>query len=505
MQEPNIILDMLNQRSLLNHQIDKIYRYLYNPEWYYIAYRKLYKNGNNDEVIDDIIIKKINKIIEKIRLQKYQWSKTKVIENDKKKKLTVGEWSDKLVQEVLRMILSAIYEPKFSNSSHGFRINRNCDTALTMISQKFRGCMWFIKCSMTTFFDHNILLNILSKTIKDGRFIELIRKMLKANNFNNEFIYGKTYSGMPQGGILLPLFINIYFNELDQFIEDNLKSKFNKEERRKVDKAYNRKKSNIEKIRRKLKKITTKEQHQLSSKEPIRYSNFRRLEYIRYGNESIISLIGTYKEAVEIKDLIYMFLKDELNLELSSNDIQIIKSRKKPVKFLGYNIMVQICNTKITNKSRNVNGVIGLFIPDDIIQEKLKKYSKNGKPIHLTQLIDDSIFNIIYKYQNDFKGIAQYYKYARNQQLLSKLKWFMEVSMMKTIARKLKTSCAKIYKKYGACKEVNGKYYKIIQYSIVDKNGKMKTAYFGGIPLKRTTPNGISKIDDIIHDYYIYQ
>lgn len=475
MQESNIILDMLNQRSLLNHQIDKIYRYLYNPEWYYIAYRKLYKNGNNDEVIDDIIIKRINKIIEKIRLQKYQWSKTKVIENNKKKKLTVGEWSDKLVQEVLRMILSAIYEPKFSNSSHGFRINRNCDTALTMISQKFRGCMWFIKCSMTIFFDHNILLNILSKTIKDGRFIELIRKMLKANNFNNEFIYGKTYSGMPQGGILLPLFINIYFNELDQFIEDNLKGKFNKE------------------------------QHQLSSKEPIRYSNFRRLEYIRYGNESIISLIGTYKEATEIKDLIYKFLKDKLNLELSSKDIQIIKSREKPVKFLGYNIMVQMCNTKITNKSRNVNGVIGLFIPDDIIQEKLKKYSKNGKPIHLTQLIDDSIFNIIYKYQNDFKGIAQYYKYARNQQLLSKLKWFMEVSMMKTIARKLKTSCAKIYKKYGARKEVNGKYYKIIQYSTVDKNGKTKTTYFGGIPLKRTIPNGISKIDDIIHNYYVYQ
>ena len=522
MQKPEVVLDILNKRSLNKLEIRDIYRCLLNKEWYLIAYNKLAKNkgvltsSETGETIDGMCLKRIDNIIEELMHEKYSWHKSRVIEISKKsggfRKLSVAEWRDKLLQEVLRMILSAIYEPRFSEASHGFRSGRGCHTALTRIKQKSRGCEWFIEGDITKCFDtinHEILLDILKKTIKDGRFIELIRKMLKAGKFSKDFVYGKTYSGTPQGGVLSPLLANIYLNELDQYIETVLYQKYNKEEKRPLNKIYVRISGQIQRSWKKYKETKDpdilenihkleKIRRKMPTKEDINNCEFRRLSYTRYADDWIISFTGTKEEAIAIRDEIKHFLYNNLKLELNNDKTKITNSKKDYARFLGYNIGIQISNNTIIKGKRYVNGEIGFFIPDDVINEKIRKYTKNGKACHLSERINETEFDIITLYQAELRGIAQYYKFARNQHKLNTLKFYMETSLLRTLAAKHKTHISVIRKLYGGTKEVDGYNYKVIKKTIIDKNNKAHTAYFGAIPFKRVVAVDNVRIEDII-------
>jgi group II intron reverse transcriptase/maturase len=140
--------------------------------------------------------------------------------NGKLRPLGIPTFRDKLVQEVCRMILEIIYEPLFSNCSHGFRPNRSCHTALRDV-RKWSGITWFIEYDIKGYFDninHEILMKVLKKQIDDKRFLKLIREMLKCG-YMEDWEYHKTYSGSPQGGVISPILSNIYLHELDKFIE----------------------------------------------------------------------------------------------------------------------------------------------------------------------------------------------------------------------------------------------------------------------------------------------
>ncbi|MFR1991874.1 MAG: reverse transcriptase domain-containing protein [Oscillospiraceae bacterium] len=228
------ILARISQNSLANKEevFTKLYRYLLRPDIYFVAYKNLYANngaatkGVNEDTADGFSEAKIDSIIKALADETYQpmpVRRTYIQKKNNRKKLRplgIPTFTDKLVQEVLRMILEAVYEPIFLDVSHGFRPKRSCHTALKQLRREFNGTRWFVEGDIKGCFDninHAVLVGLLNNKIKDARITKLIYKFLKAGYLEN-WQYHKTYSGTPQGGIISPLLANIYLHELDKFV-----------------------------------------------------------------------------------------------------------------------------------------------------------------------------------------------------------------------------------------------------------------------------------------------
>jgi retron-type reverse transcriptase len=244
MRTAQTVLTVIQERGKQHKPIERVYKLLFNRDFYLNAYAKLYPNngamtkGVTDETVDGMSIQKIDRMIELLREEKYQWKPARreyiPKKNGKKRPLGIPTWGDKLLQEVMREILEAYYEPQFSNHSHGFRPNRGCHTALQEI-QIWKGTRWFIEGDISKYFDtidHDVLLKILEKNIHDGRFLRLISNMLKAG-YLDDWKFNQTISGTPQGGVISPLLANIYLNEFDQWIENTLIPQYTKGKRQK--------------------------------------------------------------------------------------------------------------------------------------------------------------------------------------------------------------------------------------------------------------------------------
>ena len=256
-----------------------------------------------------------------------------------------------------RRLLESIYEPQFSVHSHGFRPNLSCHTALKEIRNTFTGTRWFIEGDIKGFFDnidHHVLIGILRKKIQDEKFINLIWKFLRAG-YVEDWVFHKTYSGAPQGGIISPLLSNIYLNELDQYVEQYIEN-YNKGDKRTHNIAYHNLASKIAKRKTNNKRdwsTLTEEQKEERLKElkalykelqshdskDLFDPNYRRLKYVRYADDFILGVIGSKKEAEQIKHDLKTFLKEHLKLELSDEKTLITHS-KKNASFLGYDIRV---------------------------------------------------------------------------------------------------------------------------------------------------------------------
>lgn len=241
MQPTMEILERTKKNSETNKEevFTRLYRYLLRPDLYFIAYKKLYSNngastkGVNDDTADGFSEDKIAKIIASLADESYMPNPSRRTYlkkvNGKMRPLGIPTFTDKLIQEVLRMILEAVYEPLFMDCSHGFRPGKGCHTALKSVKYQFNGVRWFIEGDIKGCFDninHEVLVGIISKKIKDARLTKLIYKFLKAG-YLEDFQYNNTYSGTPQGGIISPLLANIYMHELDKFVEKQ-SSMFNK-------------------------------------------------------------------------------------------------------------------------------------------------------------------------------------------------------------------------------------------------------------------------------------
>lgn len=226
-----------NSKKHPDEVFTKLYRYLLRPDIYLVAYQHLYANkgagtkGVNNDTADGFSEAYIERIIESLRNETYQPKPVRRTyiqkSNGKKRPLGLPVFTDKLIQEVLRMILEAVYEPNFSDNSHGFRPKRSCHTALTQLKKEFTGARWFIEGDIKGCFDnidHKVLINLIQRKIKDARFLKLIQLFLRAGYIDN-WKYNATFSGCPQGGIISPILSNIYLNELDVFIM-KIKEKF---------------------------------------------------------------------------------------------------------------------------------------------------------------------------------------------------------------------------------------------------------------------------------------
>jgi len=259
MQTAATTLTVIHSRGERGLHLERVYRSLFNPELYLLAYANLYSNqgamtrGITRETVDGMSLAKVNSIIEEIKTERFRWTPVRRTyipkANGKMRPLGIPTWRDKLVQEVIRLILESYYEPQFSDASHGFRPVRGCHTALTTIERTWKGTKWFVEGDIKGCFDnihHRVLLKILSKKIHDGRFIALVEGLLTAG-YLEDWTYNRTYSGTPQGGVVSPVLANIYLNEFDSFVTGELIPEFTKGPKRATNKVYERLRSRAKK------------------------------------------------------------------------------------------------------------------------------------------------------------------------------------------------------------------------------------------------------------------
>lgn len=231
MQSTNTYLELLHERGIKGLSLERVYRQLFNKNLYLTAYGRIYRNagattpGVTDETVDAMSLDKIDTIIEALRLERYQWKparRTYIPKKDgRQRPLGLPTWSDKLLAEVIRMILDAYFDGQFSNHSHGFRSGRGCHTALREIYYAWGGTIWLIEGDISQCFnalDHELLLSTLKEHIHDGRFIHLIQKLLDAG-YLEDWKFNRTLSGVPQGSIASPILSNILPDKLDKYVE----------------------------------------------------------------------------------------------------------------------------------------------------------------------------------------------------------------------------------------------------------------------------------------------
>jgi group II intron reverse transcriptase/maturase len=509
MREADTIIGLISERGKKGLPLERVYKLLFNRNLYLEAYGKIYRNagamthGVTDETPDGMSLEKIDAIIKALRYERYEWLPARRVyipkKKGKKRPLGMPVWSDKLVQEVIRTVLNAYYDPQFSEHSHGFRPERGCHTALREIYHTWVGATWFIEGDIKGCYDnldHELLLKTLEEKIHDGRFIKLMKKLLEAG-YMEEWTFHRTLSGVPQGGVVSPVLSNILLNKLDTFVETVLIPKYTRGSKRSVNPEYHRlitlswyhrKKGNIEKAE------ALRNQAQTLPSVRTNDPDYRRLNYVRYADDMLLGFVGPRSEAEEIKQQLRTFLREELKLELSEEKTLITHARSEAARFLGYEITTLQDNAKRTKKKtnnqgtetmcRSVNSRIGLRVPKDIIEAKCQRYLKGKEAIHRAELLNDSDYAIVTAYQLEYRGIANYYRLAYNLHQLSKLKWVMEVSLTKTLAAKHQMSVKKAYEKYGATLAVKGKEYKGLQASIPRKEKLPLVATWGGIPLQ---------------------
>ena len=517
MRSPERVLNSLNEHSKdSSYKFERLYRILFNEELFYVAYQKIASNGgsttkgSDGRSIDGMSLARIETLIASLKDESYQPHPSRRVhipkKNGKTRPLGIPAFEDKLVQEVVRMILEAIYEGHFETTSHGFRPKRSCHTALLHIQKTFSGAKWFIEGDIKGFFDnidHDVLVGILRERISDDRFIRLIRKFLKAG-YVEDWTFHNTYSGTPQGGIVSPILANIYLDKLDKYVKEYIQH-FDKGTKRRPGKESNNLANERKRTVRKLKKVKDGTEKaalvaRLKAIEQERAAfpngdemdeSYRRLKYIRYADDFILGVIGSKEEAQRIKEDIKSFLSASLALELSEEKT-LITHTGKSAKFLGYEITV----TRNNHQRRDVQGRlrrtygkrVRLNVSMATLRDKLLEYGameiklRNGKEIWKPKCRSGLIFNddleILDRYNRETVGFCNYYLIANNCVVLHNFRYIMEYSMYKTFAGKYRSTVRKINKKYRLNKLFTVKY---------EQKGVIKSRTFYKTSFKRRT------------------
>lgn len=397
MRSPQNVLESLSSKACnSNYRYQRLYRNLYNPEFYLIAYQKIQaKQGNmtagtDGKTVDGIGMKRINALIARLKDFSYQPAPARRTyipkANGKKRPLGIPSFDDKLVQEVVRMILESIYEPTFLNTSHGFRPKRSCHTALQYVQKNFTGVKWFVEGDIKGCFDHvdhHALVNILRRRIQDEHFIGLIWKFLKAGYMEN-WVYHNTYSGTPQGSIISPILANIYLNELDVFMAQYAQT-FRQGNKRRINPAYkkplDKRRGKQEWLKRNESKISPEQKATVMAEineinqylRTIPYvdpmdDSYKRLVYVRYADDFLIGVIGSKADAKQVKIDVGRFIREQLHLELSQEKT-LITHGTDFAQFLSFQITTSkeqnSTRTKAGYVKRSYTGRIKLYVPKE--------------------------------------------------------------------------------------------------------------------------------------------
>ena len=501
MQSAETVLDVLRERGRRGLPIEGIYRQLFHPQLYLLAYGRIYSNkgamtpGPDAETADGMTMAKIERIIDAVRHERYRFRPVRrnyIPKKDgRQRPLGLPSWSDKLLGEVIRLLLEAYYEPQFSEHSHGYRPGRGCHTALREVARTWTGTSWFIEGDISQCFDRldsRVLLETLGEKIHDNRLLRLIGQMLQAG-YLEDWVWNATLSGVPQGGVLSPCLSNIYLDRLDKFVETILIPEYNRGALRKHNPEYQRVQWAVARARRRgddaAVRELRKQQRSLPSLDP-HDPGFRRLRYSRYADDILLGFTGPKAEAEEIKRRLAQFLHVNLALELSETKTLITHARTEAARFLGYEIITQYDDRKQTAGRRSVNGQIRLRVPVDVIKAKCSRYTQGGKPASRSELMNEPDHTIINCFGAEYRGIVQYYLLAGDVYRLDRLHWVMQTSLLKTLAGKYGSTVTTMARRYKATIETPNGPRKCVQ-AIVErgKGRKPLVARFGGIPLRR--------------------
>jgi group II intron reverse transcriptase/maturase len=462
-------LQVINDRGQRRLPLKRVYRNMRKKGLFLRAYGNLYANKgaltpgtDPTDTVQGMSCKRIDTIIQQLAEGTYQWKPARRVQipkrNGQMRPLSIPSWSDKMVQEVMRMILEAYYEPQFKDNSHGFRPNRGCHTALVKIRETWSGVKWFIEGDIKGCFDnisHSKVLELLGRSIQDNRFLKLVKDMLQAG-YNNDWQYHRTYSGTPQGGVISPLLANIVLHELDCHIVDNLIPQYTKGKKRTKNLEYSRiadrkyaakAKGDWERYSKLGKKLFTIPSGNMQD------PNYRRLHYIRYADDFLLGFVGPKAEAEDIKREIGNYLK-ELGLTLSEEKTFITHAYSGRARFLGHDITVSLSNTKRTKfkngrKQRSVNGTVALLVPREVVLRYKRKYCQKGKPIHLGKLVNLSDYEIVATYGAQLRGLARYYMMATDVSIrIGDVYWYGMESLRKTLANKHRLNKGQTYIRY---------------------------------------------------------
>lgn len=492
MRNPTEVLKSLTDKSKNeNYRFQRLYRNLYNPEFYWLAYKNIYANdgsmtaGADGTTIDGMSNERIDRIIKSLRDRSYQPKPARreyiaKKNSNKKRPLGIQSGDDKLVQEVVKMILDSIYEPVFSNRSHGFRPGRSCQTALKQIQITFTGANWFVEGDIHACFDsfdHHVMIDLLKKRIDDEAFIQLICKFLKAG-YMEQWTYNRTYSGVPQGSGMSPVLSNVYLHELDKFME-KYADEFHKGKKKKLNPKYkslsNRmseykcegkaiwQELSTEERKERSKKVKEKQKMQKSMTPTIpKDDSYKRIQYTRYADDFLVGIIGSKEDAEKVKADIKAFLKNELKLEMSDAKTKVTHTGDR-ARFLGYDITVSRSQNlkKASNGKvqRCQTGVVKLLVPREKWVNKLMEYkaikikiNENGKErfvaLHRGKLVNQSDIEILVKYNAEVRGLYNYYSIANDAFKIGRFANVMKYSMYKTFACKYKTNVHEIKRRY---------------------------------------------------------
>ena len=486
----------------------------------FIAYQRKYANqgnmtpGSDGRTIDRMSIDRIQKIVASLRDESYQPHPARRVyipkKNGKNRPLGIPSFEDKLVQEVVHMILEAIYEGHFEDTSHGFRPNRSCHTALRDIKVTFKGTRWFIEGDIKGFFDnidHNIMIDILRERISDERFLRLIRKFLNAG-YMEKWTYNNTYSGTPQGGIISPILANIYLDKFDKYIKEYAEN-FNKGKGRRLTCEYQRNRNKRNALRWKL-EDETDENRKAELKSKIARlrkqmldipatrdmdDTFKRLKYVRYADDFLIGMIGSKEECKIVKANITTFMREKLKLEMSQEKT-LITNAQEPAKYLGYEIMARRSMDHTRTRSglqrRPWLGTIVLNVSYETVLKRLQSYDavritqvnrkETLKPSSRKYMVNRQDADILAQYNLELRGFYNYYSIADNISYWGwKFNYFMKYSILKTLGRKHKRTVGQILEKYRDGTDV------VIPYKDNKGNEKQRVWYNGGFRCKRFT------------------
>lgn len=473
-------LDSIIDLSRQGKRINGLFRLLAAPTLWERAYEQIAPNkgaltpgADPDNTLDGFSLERMQRVMAAVLGGSYRFSPARrqyiPKANGKKRPLGIPTADDKLVQAAVKIVLEHVYEPVFSDQSHGFRRGRSCHTALTEIRRTWHGMKWLVEVDIVGFYDnidHDILLGLLRKRIDDERLLRLIRRMLKAG-YLEDWKFHKTFSGAPQGGVISPILANIYLHELDQFMAE-MKVRFDTGQARRRSATYletskqiqirrrmiNRRRANgnEEEIPRLIEEIREWERRRLAKPSLDQFDpNYRRLRYCRYADDFVIGVIGSKQDARRIMAEVSAYLAQTLKLEVSPEKSGIRKADEGAM-FLGY----QLKTYGDGRTKRMVKGgrSVTMRVPDDRMQlhvpvEKLARFAERNRLGNFNtnrgearcEVINNSDVAILSGYNAMMRGLAEYYKLGTlwKQQVgrLHHLWWW---SFMKTLSRKHKCS-----------------------------------------------------------------
>jgi group II intron reverse transcriptase/maturase len=453
-------------------KFDKLFQKLYNTNLWLMAYESIaptpgnMTKGTDDRTVDGMGMERICAVITDLKASRYKPTPVRRTyikkANGKMRPIGIPSFEDKLLQTVVKLILEAIYEPIFSDYSHGFRPGRSCHTALEQV-KKMTGTRWWVEGDIKACFDsldHETLLIILKQRITDKRFLHLIEQFLRAG-YIEDWQYHDTYSGTPQGGNLSPILANVYLNELDRRMEAKI-AEFNSGKQRKLRAEYtqvvnqrrNAKKRAQETGDWTVYKWLTAQMLVTPSSDP-QDPDFRRMTYCRYADDFLVGIAGSKADAIAVKEWLADYLKTELHLELSVEKTLITNARKR-VRFLGYDIKrwrgerrLRYRTTRGPVIRRTCSQKLALLIPRDKYEKFARTYGNTQKwhgesRGNLTYL---SELEILMMYNAEIRGFLGYYALADNLTSVgSNILWLTTSSFMRTLADKRRSTVKKVAK-----------------------------------------------------------